>query len=448
LRARDEYAGKQAKCPVCSNVLTVPLPDPDVIPLADGPPLMATAAGTPAITARSAALDALPVPVRSERPKARRLVAKSVAAPQKHPRDYLYWVLALALLPLVMSLLPHEHDQPFRDRLRRALGVDSKKQVAPTGQPTKGQDDDDDMDDMASGIVSVDEALESLPGDRLPGAHLARRSVMHWGYAAVSASVFLVIILCIFPTGSANPIHLLLAGCFTATLGIVLLLVVQLLAAVAHALPVGGRGLLSGLIYLLKFIGFSYQAALDPHSNFLKSFLGFTCGVGLCEEFCKALPLIFSQRHFPHLAWRGACLWGMATGAGFGVSEGISYSSQFYNGIASGDVYLMRFASCVALHVVWSASLAIGLYNHWDRIASAQDSGQFWLQVVQVAGPPIVFHGLYDTLLKMDLKWAALAVALASFGWLAWLVEKARAREEAPPALVDDGTDSADNAWR
>ena len=40
--------------------------------------------------------------------------------------------------------------------------------------------------------------------------------------------------------------------------------------------------------------------------------------------------------------------------------------------------------------------------------------------LVLIVGIPTVLHGLYDTLLKKELNAGALAVALASFGWLAW----------------------------
>jgi len=38
----------------------------------------------------------------------------------------------------------------------------------------------------------------------------------------------------------------------------------------------------------------------------------------------------------------------------------------------------------------------------------------------------MVLHGLYDTLLKKDMFEIALAVAVISFGWLAWQIESRR----------------------
>jgi hypothetical protein len=41
----------------------------------------------------------------------------------------------------------------------------------------------------------------------------------------------------------------------------------------------------------------------------------------------------------------------------------------------------------------------------------------------------MVLHGLYDTLLKKEMNGMAFAVALASFGWLAWQIESMRRQE-------------------
>ena len=43
-----------------------------------------------------------------------------------------------------------------------------------------------------------------------------------------------------------------------------------------------------------------------------------------------------------------------------------------------------------------------------------------------LAGAAMILHGLYDTLLKKELDAAALLVALASFGYLAYLIERNR----------------------
>jgi hypothetical protein len=48
----------------------------------------------------------------------------------------------------------------------------------------------------------------------------------------------------------------------------------------------------------------------------------------------------------------------------------------------------------------------------------------------------MVLHGIYDTVLKMHWNPIALAVAVISFGWLAWLIEGQRDIEKAAVAAA------------
>jgi RsiW-degrading membrane proteinase PrsW (M82 family) len=168
----------------------------------------------------------------------------------------------------------------------------------------------------------------------------------------------------------------------------------------------------------------------------LVSFLGYTFGVGLCEEVVKAIPVIAYYKDTRRPDWRVACSWGFASGVGFGVAEAVMYSGSHYNGTASGDVYLTRFVSCVALHATWSVSVA--LFIHANR--SVLDGNFEWYEyiprVIYLVSVPMVLHGLYDTALKKEYNWLALAAALASFGWLAFCIERARAAEAAPKSRL------------
>jgi RsiW-degrading membrane proteinase PrsW (M82 family) len=273
------------------------------------------------------------------------------------------------------------------------------------------------------GTLTKDD-LKLIPDQRIEGALLPLNSDAHWGFAALSALGFFSLLMFCFPGTSAKPKNLLLTALFTATLGIVFLLAIQWIAAFTQGYWVRGRGIAVLIFYILKFIGFSYNAALRPDTGFLLSFLGFTFGVGLCEEICKALPLLWWQQKHGLPSWRFAALLGLASGIGFGVSEGITYCSDYYNGVSTGGVYLVRFASCVALHAVWAASVAVGLFNLQYKV----DTSEPWLVAIRAALLPMVLHGLYDTLLKKEMDAYALATALASFAFLVWQIETARRR--------------------
>jgi RsiW-degrading membrane proteinase PrsW (M82 family) len=107
------------------------------------------------------------------------------------------------------------------------------------------------------------------------------------------------------------------------------------------------------------------------------------------------------------------------------------YSSSYYNGIATGDIYFTRFISCVALHAAWTAS--VGVLAAQNQ-AGLNSEGSDWIfNILLIIGVPVVLHGLYDTLLKRDMEMIALAVAVASFAWLAIVIERARATDDDVP---------------
>jgi RsiW-degrading membrane proteinase PrsW (M82 family) len=275
--------------------------------------------------------------------------------------------------------------------------------------------------------AGLDDLLSALPRGRLDDlAHLPRQTWVHWLYGVLAAGTSWALIVALFPRERKTPVHLLLIGLFTGTIGIILLLGCQYLAGATQGVWLRGRSIILVLFYIAKFIGFSYASANDPDSNFLLSFVGFTCGVGLCEELCKALPLIVYFRRDVRMGWRGACVWGLASGVGFGVSEGIMYSTQSYNGISPAGIYVVRFVSCVALHAIWSASVGITLWRRQDTIQGDMDWAQYSLALLRILAVPMILHGLYDTLLKKDMNVLALAVGAASFAWFAWQVESAR----------------------
>jgi RsiW-degrading membrane proteinase PrsW (M82 family) len=328
-----------------------------------------------------------------------------------------YLAFGLALLPLAFSLFK---TTDLRTQLTRT--VEAHPEIAP-------------LFDRES--LTMDELLNAVPGGRLDGAHLAHDTFTHWIYALLAALGFFGIIFVLFDRGHARWKHLPLVGLFTSTAGIIFLLVVQQIAQFTEGVWMRGSGIVTLLFYVLKFIGFSYRSALDADTGFFLSFLGFTCGVGLCEEATKAIPLLWHYRTRPKLDFSGACIWGLASGVGFGVAEGIMYSADFYNGVQSADVYVMRFVSCVALHAIWSATVAMAIHDRQNEFRAERHFLEHCVTLVRVAAVPVVLHGLYDTLLKKEMTALALLVAIASFVYLVIVVEKRRGRAEERSAISD-----------
>jgi len=280
----------------------------------------------------------------------------------------------------------------------------------------------------------IQEVFEQIPSHRIVGAALSRHTSAHWILALLSALLFWEFILIVQPMGNSTSKQLWAVGIFTGTIGILMLLLVQVAAVVASALEGGGALLL--IIIPLKFIGWSYEAATEEGNSFLASMLGFTFGVGLMEEFFKALPLYWHFRRSAMLDVRGAVVWGLATGIGFGVSEGVSYCSSFYNGVSGGGTYVVRFSSCVALHAVWSATAAILTWRRRESLQGLERWYHWVLPVFATLWISMILHGFYDTCLKKDYGIAALAGAVLSFALFFWMYDRACREEKAAASLA------------
>jgi RsiW-degrading membrane proteinase PrsW (M82 family) len=111
------------------------------------------------------------------------------------------------------------------------------------------------------------------------------------------------------------------------------------------------------------------------------------------------------------------------------------YAGDHYNGISGGEIYIVRFVSCVALHAIWAASVGIAIARHIEDYEEASDNGEFAFFMLRMLAVPMVLHGLYDTLLKKDMNVYALVIAVLSFGWLTMQIETARAAQPGAGAL-------------
>jgi RsiW-degrading membrane proteinase PrsW (M82 family) len=260
-------------------------------------------------------------------------------------------LLILALTPLAFSLLIRAEEKTFEERLAETLEQFSEDEQERLQSQFEAADSVDEH-------LSDEKILTILPGQKLYGAFLSRSTKAHWLMAAVAALIYLAFFMFLAADAVANPIHILLVGLFTATVGVGLLLVVQHIAAAAAGVTLHGRGIITAILLIFKLIAYSYSAADDPKNGFMLSFLGYTVGVGLCEELVKTFPLFVYRATTTKPSWRGFLIWGLASGAGFGIAEGVIYSARYYNGLTGPGIYLVRFLSCVALHSIWSGSVA------------------------------------------------------------------------------------------
>lgn len=379
-RAPDKYAGKRVGCPECGEPVRIPKP-----------------------VARSES-PALPPRVTGVKPPKKRVVPAAVPVETEsnvgRAGRHAYWFLLLALVPLTIATIwPDDIAARFKST----------------------------VDEHPEAKAAVDEAafFAALPGGRIEGALFARKTSMHMVLATVSFGAYLGLFLW-FARGSTGPTTLITIAFFTGLVGISVLLLFQWIAMATQGWVLYGRGLVVLLFYLVKLIGYSYRCAIDPSFSFWPSFFGYTFGVGLCEELCKALPIVWYLRSDSNATWRTAFLVGLASGVGFGISEGLVYSSESYNGVASGGTYAVRFVSCVALHAIWAGTVGLLMYRNQDFVHGDFEFSDYVLFVFAYLGIPMVLHGLYDVFLKFDMTLAALGVAAASFGWMAWVIESSQ----------------------
>ena len=327
-------------------------------------------------------------------------------------RQHLHWVLILALIPLVLSMAWGDEGGTL-DRIKQTF--ENHPEVNP---------------EALEQAESAYELAMLFPDHRIEGAWLAADSYWHWGLALGSGLLFMGLFSWMWPEKESRAGMMLLTGIVTGTVGIMLLLAFQYIAFTSEGVQLRGgigrgRGVAAILFLIVQFIGFSYRCALDDSNGFVASFFGFTFGVGLCEELCKALPVAFYLSGGEKRSLRQACLVGLASGVGFGISEGITYCGDSYNGIHGGGIYVIRFLSCVSLHAIWAGSVAILIYRNRDYLEYSWEAAFFF--VVYYLLVAMILHGAYDTLLKQEHELLAVVTALMSFVWFQWLLSRAAA---------------------
>lgn len=135
---------------------------------------------------------------------------------------------------------------------------------------------------------------------------------------------------------------------------------------------------------------------LVKYSSFLPRLLGYIFGVGVFEEVVKAVSifLVCSRSKEPQVP-QTAVFYGLISGIGFGVFEGVlyqinvnsqlDYSSSFFMNIA-------RLTSLPFLHAIWS-----GIAGYFISLGFLfpKNRQSLWILAILI---PAILHGLYDTL--------------------------------------------------
>ncbi len=281
-------------------------------------------------------------------------------------------------------------------------------------------------------LQAIDEWFAALGARSIravPGAAFERGSSTPWILAIVGAEVFWAYLLVAFPWGTGTLRKALGAGAMgLVTAGLVLLLFKwgASLAADVEGYRPRGKGAL--LVYLLRFLGFSYQGAIDPKNAFVTTWASFTFGAGLLLSVCRALPVLLWYRKSRSLDVRGAVAWGLVAGASVGAIQAAFYGGSFYDGIAGGRTYVELIVSGTAMNAVCGGISALILWRLEEDVLAMETWWEWLLLILVAAGVGSAIHALYDTLWRGGSSGGAFAVALLAFvGFFAaygWAVKK------------------------
>lgn len=199
---------------------------------------------------------------------------------------------------------------------------------------------------------------------------------------------------------------------FSMVVGLVVLTLFQFVAGWAlHNNVRYARGKVGLFFLILKCIGWSYEVVGDPSAGFLSRFAGYVCGVGLCEELTKMLPLIFILLTRKAFTFRQFVFLGFVSGLGFGAGENFDvYSPWGAGGVTGAAGNIVRWFACMPSHGIYAMIDAMVLWylapdiREEDKDGSSA-AGMCALSVALAA----VLHGIYDTVNSGSL-WIGLAL--------------------------------------
>ena len=198
-----------------------------------------------------------------------------------------------------------------------------------------------------------------------------------------------------------------------------------------------------GLALLTGALMLNLEAVRDPFlgTRPLISIPSYVVFVAFPEELCKALVLFALWRWAKLPALRAFIYYGILSGLGFGISEGIDYQRGPYYDYAkdSGNFVeyyfasVLRLTSLPLLHAAWTGTAAFLLWFA-AKVRTARTG-----LVILALGVPALFHGLYDGLDDV-VKPLALTVAALSIALLAIYIASAKELDEAF-SITDDGAE-------
>ncbi len=156
---------------------------------------------------------------------------------------------------------------------------------------------------------------------------------------------------------------------------------------------------------------FSWLYALIESKGILAKYFGFVFGVGVLEEFIKAVPLLYLLRTTKEpLIPQTLVYYGLMSGIGFGVLEGVHYQTNANTELEYNAAFFMniaRLTSLPFLHAVWC-----GIAGYFISFANLYPLYRKGLYVLALLIPAFL-HGSYDV-----FGWSLIGLAFTVFSVL------------------------------
>ena len=165
------------------------------------------------------------------------------------------------------------------------------------------------------------------------------------------------------------------------------------------------------LVNLQSFPPFSILYSFTDSSMIIARIVGFIFGVGILEEFIKSVPLYFIVNKTKEpLIPQTLVLYGLISGIGFGVLEGVIYQTGVNSELEYNSAFFMnvaRLTSLPFLHAIWCG--ISGYFLSFSQLFPLNRKGLILLSI----SVPAILHGLYDV-----FTWSIIGLAITIFSVL------------------------------
>lgn len=152
-----------------------------------------------------------------------------------------------------------------------------------------------------------------------------------------------------------------------------------------------------------------FYRLIEEGNSFVNQVIGFVLGVGIFEELVKLLPVYFFLKYSKEpLLPQTVVFYGLISGIGFGVFEGVIYQISVNSKLDYNTSFFMniaRLTSLPFLHAVWT-----GISSYFISFSFLYPIKRYsmWLLAIFI---PATLHGLYDV-----FTWSLIGLFISYLG--------------------------------